>query len=144
MDLKKPGRKLSVAEWSTQKVRKEMVNEGVKTPRDLETYNLRVFDSKAKADSFLRKYKKILNRLSNRRICKSRELPAMLYKRRFMVLSLMGLKGQTYRDYGKDWKRGQLFNLHDQVFFLTVKLKSITYDSSDKLHCYKFEVVGQR
>src|SRR5690606_10428833 len=96
------------------------------------------FNSEKKAEAFLKQYKKIKASLNNRKICKSRSLPAILYKRRYMVLTLMGLKPQTYRSYLKPWKIGQLFNLHDQTFFLTVKLKDLFYDKSEKLYCYKF------
>jgi len=133
-----PDKSLRVEEYDLASLKDDLKEWGGKKITDLNDYDWRLFDSKAKAESFLKKYKEIKKGLSNRRICKSRDLPAILYKRRYMVLTLMGLKPQTYRDYKKPWMAGQHFNLHDQVLFLTVKLKSLTYDKKEKLYCYKF------
>ena len=143
LELDKPSHKLEIFEWPQDALKKYMKAERVNRPMELESYDCRIFDSEKKADAFLKKYKKILKSLSNRRLCKSRDLPAILYKRRYMVLSLMGLKPQTYRSYLKQWKVGQLFNLHDQTFFLTVRLKSLSYDKEAKSYRYKFKVVGK-
>lgn len=143
VELDKPASRLQVYEWPEADLKKHMKEEGVRNPLDLEDYDCRVFDSEKKAEVFLKQYKEILNSLTNKRLCKSRDLPAILYKRRYMVLSLMGLKPQTYRGYKKNWKTGQLFNLHDQTFFLTVRLSSLTYEKSTG-YCYKFKVVGKR
>jgi hypothetical protein len=142
VDLDKGKRNLKVFEWPEENLRMHMRDESVRNPMALESYDCRMFYSEAKAETFLKRYKRVLGKLANKRLCKSRDLPAMLYKRRYMVLSLMGLKKQTYRRYSKDWKPGQLFNLHDQVYFLTVRLISCTYDKTKRLHCYKFKVVG--
>lgn len=138
VDLDVPDRSLQVDEYDLAFLRRDLKEFGRKNVMDLNDYDWRIFDSEKKAESFLKKYKKIKAGLSNHKICKSRELPAILYKRRYMVLTLMGLKPQTYRNYSKPWKVGQLFNLHDQTFFLTVRLKSLTYDKAEKLYCYKF------
>lgn len=97
----------------------------IETLSELDGYDHRVFDTALEAEAFLEQYLEQLDTLSNARICKSRDLPAILYKRRYMIATLLGLKNHTYRDYKKKWTPGQLFNLHDQVFFLTVRLKSI-------------------
>lgn len=112
--------------------------ENVKSWRELDTYDFKVFDSELKADAWLEKYTKTLKGLSNSKICLSRKLPAMLYKRRYMIQSIMGEKLQTYRDYLKPWTHGQLFNLHDQVYFLTVRLLSI--NETDEGYCYRFKL----
>jgi hypothetical protein len=140
VDLDVPDKSLRVDEYDLAFLKRDLKEWGRKNVMDLNDYDWRIFDSEAKAETFLKKYKAIKKGLSNRKICKSRELPAILYKRRYMVLTLMGLKPQTYRDYSKPWKKGQLFNLHDQVLFLTVKLKSLTYDKKEKLYCYKFSL----
>ena len=106
---------------------------------ELNDYDFKIFKSQNEADKWLAKYNLILKNLSNKKICKSRDLPAILYKRRYMVQTLMGEKLQTYRTYPKDWKKGQLFNLHDQVLFLTVKLVSLK-KIEENLYLYKFKL----
>lgn len=140
VELDRPLKSLEVFEFPEQNLKELMKEAKVKNPLDLYDYDCPVFDSEKKAERFLKQYKKILKGLSNKKICKSRDLPAILYKRRYMVQSLMRLKNQTYRSYEKPWKPGQLFNLHDQVFFLTVRLTSLTYDKKTKLYCYKFKL----
>lgn len=140
LDLTKSDRSLEVFQFDDAHLWDDLKAEGLKHPMELNDYDFRVFDSEKKADKFFEAYKKIRTGLSNKRICKSRDLPAMLYKRRYMVQTLMGLKNQTYRNYKKNWKPGQLFNLHDQVFFLTVKLISLTYSKEHKAYCYKFRL----
>lgn len=92
------------------------------------------------AETFLKKYLSILNNLHKLKICNSRDLPAILYKRRYIVQSLLGLKNQTYRDYKKDWKPGQLVNLHDQTNFLTVRIKKIAFCEERQSWKYDFEL----
>lgn len=140
VELDRPADKLEIFEFPPENLRILMKDAGVTRPLDLYDYDCPVFDSEKKAEKFLRDYKKILNGLSNKQICKGRDLPAILYKRRYMVQSLMRLKNQTYRSYEKSWTPGQLFNLHDQVFFLTVRLTSLTFDKKTKQYCYKFRL----
>ena len=121
---RKPG-KLKIEEFSEKKLKAFLRRKKVRDPLKAESYNLRVFKSHRRARRFLKRYIRILKGLSNRKICKSRDLPTMLYKRHFIVLSIMKIKNQTERHYAKDWKRGQLFNLFDQTYFLTVKLDSL-------------------
>lgn len=117
----------------------DMRAEGVKTPLALDDYDFKVFRSEKQASTWLKKYLKILRALHNKKICKSRDFPAMLYKRRYMVQTLMGEKMQTYRHYSKEWKPGQFFNLHDQVFFLTVRLTSVKKIGRGS-YCYRFQL----
>ena len=127
-----------VLEYSGQVLADDMEYFGVKNALDLDTYDRKVFRSDEDADAFLDHYLDVLKNLDNKKICLDRSLPAILYKRRYIVQSIMGEKCQTYRHYKKNWKPGQLFNLHDQTFFLTVRLKSIT-ETPDG-YCYKFEL----
>lgn len=121
--------------YSAEDIKSDLKENGFRKLSQLDDYDFKVFESEKKAEKWLKDYLKILRSLSNKKICKSRELPAILYKRRYMVQTLMGEKSQTYRSYKKDWKPGQLFNLHDQVFFLTVRLKRIVKTSDG----YKYE-----
>lgn len=120
-------------------IRADMKSEGVRSPMALDDYDFKVFTTENAATVWLAKYMKILRSLSNKRICRSRDFPAILYKRRYMVQTLMGEKMQTYRSYPKAWKPGQYFNLHDQVFFLTVRLKSLKKLGPNS-YCYKFSL----
>lgn len=121
--------------YSSENIQDDLKENGLKKFSQLDDYDFKVFDTEKKARAWLKRYLKILRALSNKKICKSRDLPAILYKRRYMVQTLMGEKSQTYRSYKKDWKPGQLFNLHDQVFFLTVRLKRIVKTTDG----YKYE-----
>ena len=112
---------------------------GYKEPMQLDSYDFKIFVTQKKAEEWLKIYKKILTGLDNKDICRSRDLPAILLKRRYMVQALMGEKLQTYRKYSKDWKPGQLFNFHDQTFFLTVKLITLEKDGKNG-YCYKYKL----
>lgn len=125
--------------YSVDDIKADLKYFGLKNPMELDDYDFKVFRTEKAANSWLKRYSKILKSLNNKRICKSRDLPAMLYKRRYMVQTLMGEKMQTYRHYPKEWKPGQLFNLHDQVFFLTVKLSSLKKMGRGS-YCYKFRL----
>lgn len=130
---------LEVFEYDQDALESDMRLESVTDALQLTDYDRVVFDSESKADAFLSEYRRIYNSLNNEKICKDRSLPAMLYKRRFIVQSLMGFKNQTYRTYKKDWNVGQLFNLHDQTYFLTVQLTNLKY--CEKKGAYKYEFV---
>lgn len=129
----------SVKLYLPEDIRADMRAEKVNLPLKLDDYDFKVFRTERAAKSWLKKYLRILKSLSNKRICKSRDLPAMLYKRRYMVQTLMGEKMQTYRHYSKEWRPGQRFNLHDQVFFLTVQLTSVKKIGRGS-YCYRFQL----
>lgn len=84
----------------------------------------RVFKTEDEAKIFLEDYSATMRRL--KRLPADNGYPCMLYKRRYLTLSAMGLKLYTERDYLKPWKKGQLFNFHDQTYYLTVRLKKIS------------------
>lgn len=139
LDLDKSKQCLEVLEYTEEVLKDDMDFFGCKDPLELNDYDFKVFDSEKKADSYLKKYEKILSSLNNAKICNSRSLPAMLYKRRYIVQTLMNEKLQTYRHYCKNWKKGDLFNLHDQTYFLTVQLISIE-KVNDEMYKYKFKL----
>jgi len=115
-----------VSTYEPKYLKRDLDDAETKNPLDLSDYDWKVFLSRDDAESFLRAYLSQLKTLSNSRICRSRELPGMLYKRRYIVQSIMKLKNQTFRSYKRDWKSGDLVNLHDQTFFLTVRILKIT------------------
>lgn len=131
--------KPSVKLYVPDDIRADMKAEGASSPIKLDDYDFKVFRTEREANSWLKKYLRILKSLSNKRICKSRDLPAMLYKRRYIVQTLMGEKMQTYRAYPKPWRPGQYFNLHDQVFFLSVRLTSLKKVGKNSYR-YKFKL----
>ena len=133
-------KKIEVELYAVEDMLYDLKHFKLKDPLKLSNYDYKVFDSEAKAEKWLIKFNKTLNELDNKKICKSRDLPAILLKRRYMAQTLMKEKLQTYRNYKKDWKNGQLFNFHDQTFFLTVKLISIKL-VKDKGYCYKFSLL---
>ena len=106
---------------------------------DLSDNDRKYFKTESEASTFLKTYLKTMDGLKNEIICKDKNLPNLLYKRRYIVLSLLGLKNQTYRHYLKPWKKGQLINLYDQTFFLTVEIVSIT-EIEDGNYEYKFKL----
>lgn len=106
---------------------------------ELQDYNRRIFRTESEASKFRLEYLTALRALDNSRICKSRDLPCMLYKRRFIVLSLLGLKNQTFRHYKRNFERGTLFNLHDQTYFLTVRLDELI-EHKKNLFEYRFSL----
>ena len=105
---------------------------------DLTTYDRRVFNSIPEASQFLEKYEEVENSLTSRKLKRDPSLPNLLYKRRYMILTIMGLKLETSRHFNKKWKPGQLIQLYDQTYFLTVRLKKIT-EVSPKEFRYEFE-----
>lgn len=110
-----------------------------KTVSQLDDPDFRVFETLKKAEKFLSQFEKIKNNLDNSKICLNRKLPCILYKRRYIIQSLMKLKNCTYRHYKKPWNAGDLINLHDQTYFLTVKIKKIT-EINQKSYRYDFEL----
>ena len=122
LDCRKP----SVTLFCGEALKNDMAFFKASRVEDLADYDRKIFTRLDKAEHYLEVYNATLKNLDNRDICKSRDLPAMLLKRRYIVQTILGEKFQTFRNYKKNWMPGQLFNFHDQIFFLTVKLKSIT------------------
>jgi hypothetical protein len=131
---------LKVEEYPQDDLKVDLRYFKLKDPLELSNFDFKVFDSEKKAMTWLKRFTDILSNLDNKVICKSRELLTVLLKRKYMAQTIMGEKKQTYRSYKKDWQKGQLFNFHDQTFFLTVKLSSI--EKNGKFgYCYKFSLL---
>lgn len=112
----------------------------LKDVQRLDSPDWKIFSHERDAIDFLKRYNETLRALDNAVICKSRSLPAMLYKRKYIVQALMRVKKHTERDYRKNWTSGQLFNFHDQTYFLTVRLKKIT-QLDDNGYRYDYELL---
>lgn len=130
---------LEVCEYDQDVIEQDMKNESVTDALELTDYDRVVFDDENKADQFLSTYKQIYSSLNSLKLCTDKSLPNMLYKRRYLVQTLMGFKMQTYRSYKKDWKSGQLINLYDQTYFLTVRLTGLSF--CHKKSAFKYEFV---
>ncbi len=137
LDRKNP----EVMIYPAEAIQEDLDYFGGRDPLKLGDYDRKVFRTEKEACAWLRRYLKVLKSLNNKHICKSRKLPAMLLKRRYLVQTIMGEKVQTYRKYRRDWPPGQFFNFHDETFFLTVRLKKIsTKKDADGQYRYDFEL----
>lgn len=115
-----------VSEYEKRYLNEDLTEADTSDVMDLDEPDWRVFKDPKHAHEFLARYLHILrHELDNDKICVARNIPCMLYKRRYIVQSLMGVKMSTFRHYKKDWKPGQLINLHDQTYFLTVRIERI-------------------
>lgn len=131
-----------IREFSGLELEMDMDFFGCPNPMDLnETqaykYDRKLFRTEEDAESYLKKYVLILKNLDNSKICKSRDLPTMLYKRRYLIQTILGEKNQTVRSYRKKWNNGELFNLYDQTYFLTVQLKQILEKNGEFIYEFK-------
>ncbi len=106
---------------------------------DLQDWDWRIFKSMTRAERFVAAYCDVLDNLDAYCRDKGAQVPHMLYKRRYLVLTLLGIKRHTVRSYLRPWKPGQLVNLHDQTHFLTVRITSIE-DLGDGEWKYNFEL----
>ena len=143
VDLYESGRIVSLAdlevcEYDQDALLSDMKEEGVDDALDLTDYDRIVFSSEIEAEFFIEKYKKTYSKLKQLTDSSSNGLPAILYKRRYLVQTIMGYKMQTYRNYKKEWAVGQIFVLHDQTYFLKVKLTDLSYCKKKRAYCYKF------
>lgn len=94
----------------------------------LNEYDFRTFDSETEAQKFIESYQRVAKTLTPLTRCDSGFKASILYKKRYMILTLMGLKHHTERfsDYTieqmKKVKIGETFRLYDQTNFILVKL----------------------
>ena len=101
-------------------------------------HDRKIFNTSDEAIEYLDNYLYAWEMLPSKKLKSNPKLPKILYKRRYMIQTMNGEKMQTYRHYDKGWKSGQLFQLHDQTNFLTVRLTSLEEVSSGRF-CYKFK-----
>jgi hypothetical protein len=132
-----------VLEFSGSELHADLVYYNVSNPVDLSDYERRIFRNEVEAEAFVKSYNEVLSNLDKyckRSNTRDTTIPCMIYKRRYIALSILGLKLQTVRHYKKRWQPGQFFNLNDQCYFLTVRLLKLSeYGSSH--YKYEFEVV---
>lgn len=140
-----PAKDLEVCEYEAYELWREMKVENVKRVEDLTDWDRVVFATEAAADLFLSDYRTVFAEITKApfKYCTSRDLPALPYRKRNLVQTLLGAKLQTYRDYLRtDLIPGELFNLHDRTNFVTVKLKRIVQVDRQQWR-YDFELVNK-
>lgn len=131
--------------FSGIELEKDLKHFKVRDPRKLSDYDRKVFLNLKEAEKYLKIYMKTLKGLSNSKICKKTGIPAILYKRRYIVQSLLGEKNQTFRDSPRvikmmnQIKVGDMFNLYDQTFRLTVVLTKVT-QVDERTYKYNFRL----
>lgn len=124
-------------------VRADMKYFKVRKPKDLSDYDRKVFTTLSAAEKYLQKYKKTLAYLRKGKTCIRKDIPAILYKRRYMVQTLMREKNQTKRNSPRviqmlsKLKPGDMFNLYDQTYHLTVVLTSISKSKGQQIYHFK-------
>lgn len=105
---------------------------------ELSDYDWRVFDNLDTAKEFLDKYletEKKLRRLPEY----NPKFSKMLYKRRYLVQSAMGLKNSTVRHYYKPYENRDIV-FHDQTYAIVVRVKSVKQIDENEWE-YNFEVL---
>lgn len=113
---------------------------------ELSNYDVKLFKHWHEASKFLDAYLKAEQRLDQYKIKKdTKKMPKILYKRRYMIQSLIGKKNQTVRDSKRVNKMmstlniGDHFKLYDQTFEITVKLTKATYLTENSVR-YDFKI----
>ncbi len=135
LDVKKP----RVLIFDGEELEFDLAFYKVSNALELQTFDRKIFKTIDKAESYLKLFSDAYDGLDNSVMCKDRTLPCMLLKRRYIVQTLLKEKTYTIRNYRKNWKKGDLFNFHDQTFFLTCKLDTIT--KIGKNYRYDFKTV---
>ena len=136
-------RKPSVLIYSKDDIGDDLEFYNAKTPLELSDLDWRIFNSEDQAERFLRYYQKardlITENKNGRFLRKDFSLPCMLYPRRYLALTFLGLKTETYRHYDKPkWELGDHFYFNDQFRFIKVCLTGKTHNSEG--WCYKYRV----
>jgi hypothetical protein len=135
---------LEIKTFESQDVKADMKYFRVRKPIDLSDYDRKVFTTLKAAEKYLARYKATLSYLRKGKTCLRKDVPAILYKRRYMVQSLMREKNQTYRDSPRviqmmsKLRPGDMFNLYDQTYNLTVVLTSVS--KSKGVYKYSFKL----
>ena len=134
---------LSIKILDADRVAVEMKYNRVRKPQALSDYDRKVFTTRGAAEKYLKKFKAALSYLRKNKTCLQRDIPIILYKRRYMVQTLLREKNQTYRDSPRVIKMmsglraGDMFNLYDQTYSLTVVLTSVSKSKGLYKYCFK-------
>ena len=119
----------------------EMRLANAKTVYELDDYDRMHFETEEQAEHFVEVYQEQMRELIEYPFgytsADFRKYPMMAYRRHMLVLTLLNMKLQTYRNYNTGWKPGQLFTLHDRTHYVTVRLNQIVKEGTQ--FKYEFE-----
>lgn len=133
-------RKPEILAFGGAALKRDMDFFGVSSPLELETFDRRIFETENAAWKWLKKYRQVENSLKKFKK-RAKGVPCLLYKRRYLIQTLMGEKSQTIRHYKKNWDVGQIFYLYDQTHFVPVKLLDLVYNKEERKYLYLFDLV---
>jgi len=105
---------------------------------DLESHVFRIFNDSESADNFLDKFESVQSSLKKNELTAKKGLKKILLKRRYLVLTLFGIKKHTTREDFKDIKKGELYQFYDQTFFVTVKHKETKEIEINGKKCFEY------
>lgn len=129
-----------ILQFGGEALKRDMEFFNVKSPLELETFDRRIFETQDAAKKWLKKYRQAENSLKKFKK-RAKYVPCLLYKRRYLIQTLMGEKLQTIRHYKKPWGIGQIFYLYDQTHFVPVKLLDLLYNKEEREFLYLFNLV---
>ena len=111
----------------------------------LDSYDFKMFQNEADAKKWLEKYSKVEKSLTPLKKRSPEVKASILYKKRYMIQTILGEKKQTFRtsentiEQMNKVKKGDLFRLYDQKNEITVKLTNKKYIKGEMK--YEFEHV---
>ena len=133
-------RKPTISEYFGETLKNDLKRENLKNPLDLSCHEFKVFKDLDSAVNYYNLYYDTLENLDNSKICKNRKLNSLRLKRFYIVQVFLKEKIYSYQAKNKNWKKGDLFNFHDQTFFITCELISITKtENKNYPYLYKFK-----
>lgn len=132
IDLKKNPIKTFIAYKS--QLEKSADDQGMKLKDMLNAthYDVKIFENQKDCEEYSEKYINAMKSLEKYKTKNPNIKTSLLYKKRYLVQTLLGEKLQTFRtserviDMMSKIKIGDKFNLYDQTHFLTVKLTKRT------------------
>ena len=122
--MKKTPRVMEFAEDELQDVASDLG----KKVSELSNFDAKIFSSEEKAHAWLEKYLAVGATLKNLEKKTPDIKASILYKRRYMIQTILGEKNHTFRssentvEQMKKVKIGEKFRLYDQTKFIVVKL----------------------
>lgn len=125
-----------------QELKDDMKHFKVKCPTKISNWDMRVFKTSHEANDFYENYIDMMKNMKKYSVCTDRNLPSLLFKKRYIALTLLGIKFYTTRtgERLKNANEGDLINIYDQTHFHTVRLTK-KEKINDKEFKYSFEKI---
>lgn len=112
---------------------------GLESFKELEGHDFKVFKNIRDAQKFLFRYLDILEDLDDM-THKKRISKKLLYKRRYIVTTLMGLKNYTMRTHNRPKiKEGDLIQFYDQTYFINALITKVENETIDGKKYTRFD-----